>query len=78
MKRRAVLRAIGALSVAGISPANAQPARSYRLAWVSIEQAGTLSPSLDALRDGLRELGYVEGRDVTYVDRTAAGRVERV
>jgi putative ABC transport system substrate-binding protein len=65
MKRRAVLRAIGALSVAGISPANAQPARSYRLGWVSIEQAGTPSPSLDALRDGLRELGYVEGRDYT-------------
>ena len=34
-----------------------------RLAWVTIERAGTPSPSLDAFKSGMRELGYAEGRD---------------
>src|SRR5204863_9659384 len=41
----------------------AQPARPFRLAWVTIERAGAPSPGLDAFKAGMRELGYVEGRD---------------
>jgi len=35
-----------------------------RVAWVSVERTGSKSPYLDAFRDGMRELGYVEGKDL--------------
>ena len=36
------------------------------------------SPELDAFRQGLRELGYVEGQSITIEYRFASGRVERL
>ena len=35
-------------------------------------------PWLDGLRDGLRELGYVEGKDIVFEYRWAEGRGERL
>lgn len=32
------------------------------LAWASVERAGAKSPYLDAFRDGMRELGYTQGK----------------
>jgi putative ABC transport system substrate-binding protein len=32
----------------------------------------------DAVRQGLRELGYVEGRNIVIEDRSAQGRLERL
>jgi len=36
------------------------------------------SPELDAFRQGLRELGYIEGQNITIEYRFASGRVERL
>ena len=63
MKRRTFVCAAGAAPIAAAIPARAQWVTPYRIAWVTIERAGTPSPSLDALRSGMRELGYVDGRD---------------
>jgi putative ABC transport system substrate-binding protein len=35
-----------------------------RVAWVSLEQAGSASPVFGAFRDGMAALGYVEGRNL--------------
>lgn len=56
-----------ALSVAGLMPAAAlaQPRKPLKVAWFS---GGTLSDQkayLDAFREGMKTLGYVEGRDFT-------------
>src|SRR3972149_5334048 len=36
------------------------------------------SPELDAFRQGLRELGYIEGQNITIEYRFASGRGERL
>lgn len=45
-----------------------------------IPRVGVLSPSADsflsALRQGLRELGYIEGRNISLEYRSAEGRAE--
>ena len=64
MKRRAHLGFLALILtlLAQTVAAEAQPARkNYRVAILSNEP----SPALDGLRHGLRDLGYVEGRDIT-------------
>ena len=48
-----------------------QPRKVYRILWVSAESQP--DPFLDGFREGLRERGYVEGRDVVFELHNAAG-----
>ena len=74
MKRRELLLATGALLAAPL--AGAQPAaRVYRIGIVS---AGSPGPANNAFRQGLRESGYVEGKNVIVEERFAEGRFERL
>ena len=68
----AVLLLVGSVSVHA-----QQVARMYRIGFVS---AGSADPSTaqDAFRQGLRELGYVEGKNVVVEARFAEGYLERV
>jgi putative ABC transport system substrate-binding protein len=71
MRRRDFIAlAFGALTLPRAAHAQ-QPTKVYRIFWVS-----TLSqpdPFLDGFRDGLRERGYVEGKDVVFELHYAAG-----
>jgi putative ABC transport system substrate-binding protein len=56
-----------------------QPAKSYRIGWLGL---GAPSPSgsssqYEALQEGLREFGYVEGHNLTLEARYAEGESER-
>jgi putative tryptophan/tyrosine transport system substrate-binding protein len=55
-----------------------QPARVHRLGWLSGGGANTNTASLEAFRLGMRELGYVEGRDFTLETRWAMGQLDRL
>ncbi|MDH5285086.1 MAG: ABC transporter substrate-binding protein [Betaproteobacteria bacterium] len=46
-------------------PAWAQPRREARVAWVSLDRSAADSPSFDAFKRGMRELGWVERRNLT-------------
>jgi putative tryptophan/tyrosine transport system substrate-binding protein len=74
MRRRSFCRALAVAALAVGSSALGQPA-PLRVAWASIERAGSRSPYLEAFRDGMRELGYAEGRnlviDTWWADGTA-------
>jgi len=59
-------------------PTVAQPTRPYRLAWVTIERAGVPSPSLDAFKAGMRELGYAEGKDYAVTVWAGDGSAEKL
>jgi putative ABC transport system substrate-binding protein len=60
-------------------PAAAQPARKvYRLGWLSTASAPEGESSLEALRVGLRELGYVEGQTIRIEPRWADGKSDRL
>jgi putative ABC transport system substrate-binding protein len=76
MNRR---EAIAAVLVLGAAPlaAQAQPARKvWRVGFLSIS---TPNPAyLGPLQQGLRELGYVEGRNITIDYRFAAGKMDRL
>ena len=68
------------LSVVGAPlPADAQRARNvHRIGWLSPASAANGLPNLEALRAGLRDLGYVEGQTITIEARWADGRIERL
>src|SRR6266849_10119890 len=55
-----------------------QAARVYRLGFLSMRSGPTDNPQLDAFRQGLRELGYLEGRNVVLEVRYAAGSEEKL
>lgn len=54
-----------------------QPAKVYRLGFVS-SSSRDQSPREDAFRRGLRELGYVEGKNVVIEYRYAQGKSDRL
>jgi putative tryptophan/tyrosine transport system substrate-binding protein len=54
-----------------------QPARVYRLGLVS-SSSRDQSPREDAFRRGLRELGYVEGKNVVIDYRYSQGKSDRL
>ena len=59
--------------------ARAQQAKKvYRIGWLSPASVATGLPNLEALRAGLRELGYVEGQNITIEARWADGSTERL
>ena len=55
----------------------AQSTRVYRVGWISLGSADTPSPYLGAFKQGLKERGYVEGRNVVVEARFADGSGER-
>ena len=77
MNRRAFLSGATALLAAPLA-AGAQPAAKIaRIGYLAFNLAG--SPHLhEAFRQGLRDLGYVEGRNVVIEYRDAEGKLERL
>jgi putative ABC transport system substrate-binding protein len=75
MKRRAFITLLGgAAAVMGRRAARAQPVKKvHRIGVLANEKW----PPLDGLRDGLRDLGYVEGQNLESVHRYAEGQPER-
>jgi putative ABC transport system substrate-binding protein len=64
----------------GALPAEGEPARkTVRLGFLGSQSRGApeAQPTLDALREGLRELGYVEGQNLVIEYRWADAKIER-
>src|ERR1700751_27852 len=75
MQRREFITSLGSGLAAWPLAAQAQaPDRVRYIAWLGRGHAGTPSPYLDSLRTGLRELGWVEGRNLKIVAFWATGR----
>jgi putative ABC transport system substrate-binding protein len=78
MNRRDGLHALLALQLAAAWPAVAQAPASFRMAWVSTDRKGVPSANLEAFRAGMRDAGYVEGRNLTIDVWTGDGSGDRV
>jgi len=77
--RRAFITSLTVGALLASRSADAQPAKGMRrIGWLSPASAAGGLPNLEALRAGLRELGYVEGRNITIEARWADGRSERL
>jgi putative tryptophan/tyrosine transport system substrate-binding protein len=77
MRRREFLGALGGTAAAWPLGAIAQ-GRSQAARIGILHPGSPPDPWLDGLRDGLRELGYVEGKDLVFDYRWAEGRSERL
>jgi putative ABC transport system substrate-binding protein len=76
MERRAFLASTGAVLLAAPLVARAQ--QSAKMPRVGLLSPGSPSVCTDALRRGLAEQGYVEGRNVSLEPRWAEGDAERL
>jgi putative ABC transport system substrate-binding protein len=72
-RRREFIASMGGAAVAWPLTARSQPARTYRIGVLGSEN----SPHWEGFRQGLRDLGYVDGRNVTMEWRWAEGRTDR-
>ena len=76
--RRAFLRATGVAWLApGIALAQSN-SKVYRIGYLSASPGTPGTPTVEAFRQGLRELGWIEGRDVVIEYRFADGHFERL
>jgi len=79
MDRRRFLAGMGAVLLAPPLAAEGQPTgKVYRIGLILTATPSESAHLVKALDEGLRELGYVEGRNVMFERRFAEGRQERL
>ena len=77
--RRAFLAGTGAVLLAAPLAADAQQAGKVpRIGFLSLTSPSDRPPLLDAFRQGLRELGWVEGQNIVIDYRYAEDRVDQL
>jgi putative ABC transport system substrate-binding protein len=55
-----------------------QPKKTARIGILTQSDASFTSPQTDAFRQGLRDLGYVEGKNITFEHRYAEGKLDHL
>jgi ABC-type uncharacterized transport system substrate-binding protein len=79
MDRRAFLTALaGSLLTAPLAAGAQQAGKVLRIGFLGGRTPSDMSPFLDAFRQGLRELGWVEGQNIVIDYRFAEGRFDRL
>jgi len=79
MSKKVICLALGAMLFALCVPAKAQqPTKVPRIGFLGGVFPSTISDRVEAFRQGLRELGYVEGKNIVIEWRYAEGKPERV
>ena len=78
MVRGSILLSV--MLILGLSPAltHAQQPSRTALVGVLVPSISSTDPLIDAMRNGLRELGYVEGQNIRIEFRSAQGKLERL
>jgi putative ABC transport system substrate-binding protein len=76
-RRTFVCSVAGSLLVTPLAARAQQAGKVYRIGILEAIPASQNAANLDALRKGLREMGYVEGRNLIIEYRSADGRAER-
>ncbi len=80
MKKAAVpsILVAAVLLALGVTANGQQPAKVPRIGFLSSLSPAAVSVRMDAFRQGLRELGYVEGKNIVIESRWAEGKTERL
>src|SRR5215211_3327899 len=76
-KRREFITLLGGAAVWPFAAHAQQETKIYRIGILEPIPAAQNAANLDSLRTGLRDLGYVEGRNLVIEYRSADGRAER-
>jgi putative ABC transport system substrate-binding protein len=78
MQRREFITLVGGAAAAWPLAARGQQAgKIYHIGVLETTPLALNAPNFDALRSGLRDLGYVEGQNLIIVYRSADGRAEK-
>src|SRR5262245_52159682 len=72
------LSIIAFVFVADVAVAYAQPAKVVRIGFLGPNSAASTSSRMESLRAGLRDLGYVEGKNLVIESRWADGNYDRL
>src|SRR5262245_49127639 len=79
MQRRKFITLLGGAATAWPLVARAQPSgKVYRIGFLGVTSHAEYGRHPDALRTGLRQLGYEEGNNIVFEYRWAEGRYERL
>jgi putative tryptophan/tyrosine transport system substrate-binding protein len=86
MRRRDFIAAVGGAALANVHPGHAQQAeRVYRVGWVvstaplsELTGQNPINPQTKAFVGGMRDLGYIEGKNLVIERRSAEGKFERL
>jgi DNA-binding transcriptional LysR family regulator len=80
MRRREFITLFGGAAACASWPlvARAQPGKVWRIGMLDTTSAQLNAPNLDAFRQGLRQLGYVEGQNPAIDYRSADGHLDRI
>ena len=78
MKKTITVVALCAILFAlSLSAEAQQPKKIPRIGYLQAPPSSAVAPRTDAFRQGLRELGYVEGKDIVIEYRYAEGKPDR-
>src|SRR2546421_11231668 len=79
MRRRTFIEIVGGAAVTWPLAARAQPSgKVYRIGFLGVTSQAEYGRFVDPLREGLRQLGYEEGKHVVIEYRWAEGRYDRL
>ena len=79
MKKKITVVILWAMTFALFLPAQAQqPAKVPRIAYFSAGSASSQASRLEVFRQGLRDLGYADGKDIVIEQQYADGKLDRV
>ena len=79
MHHKVILFLLAASVLICLHPADAQqPAKVPRIGYLSVSSPSAMSTRTEAFRQGLRELGYVEGKNIVIEWRSAEGKRDRL
>ena len=78
MRRREFITVLGGAAVAWPLVARAQQPKVYRVGFLLGATGEAVASLFHALKEGLRERGYVEGRNIAFVERYGNGKLERL
>ena len=78
MHRREFLAGAVSLLAPPLAAEAEQAGKVWRIGFLGVSSASDYAPYLEAFRQGLRDLGYEEGRNIRIDYRWAQRRVERL
>ena len=78
ISRRKIVVALGAGTFAPLTSVAQQPPKVWRIGYLSPGTEASQAPRVAAFRAGLRELGYIEGKNLVIDFRWADGKLDRL